>query len=268
MTDFLNDAYGNRCFDIYREVRKEYKKFLNQDKELPTNHPLLLKFHTCLYRPFLNIEMHEKLRKDLNNCLVESEEDYSKCENYVNELRKIGSFESQENVFFDVHSTVKVQGASNQCKDHLNKARELMCDAFPEKHECVELKEKSFACISKVACSELHKLSSECFKKNEQMETDSLWKYLFKGQDVQTKKSFEQYCSSIQSDLIRCFDKYFLLGIVMRPITRSEENLDENSHFYGAVTLDELKKRQKNIEKRIRYEKEQERRFREQQQKN
>ncbi|KAG2387636.1 hypothetical protein C9374_001230 [Naegleria lovaniensis] len=265
MTDFLNDAYGNRCFDIYREVRKVHKKFLNEGKELPTNHPLLLKFHTCLYRPFLNITMHEKLRTDLNSCLVESEEDYSKCENYVNELRKIGSLEAQENVFFDVHSTVKVQGASNQCKENLNKARELMCDAFPEKHECVELKEKTFACISRVACSELHTLSSECFKKNEQMESDSLWKYLFKGQDVQTKKSYEQYCSSIQSDLIRCFDKYFLLGIVMKSSTYTPEGLDEQGYFYGAVTPDDLKKRQKALEKRIRYEKEQDRRYREQQ---
>ncbi|EFC44301.1 predicted protein [Naegleria gruberi] len=210
--------------------------------------------------------MHAEVRNNLNNCLINNDEDYSKCETEINQVKQIGNEELQENIFFDYHNTVKVQNSINQCKDNFAKAKELLCDAFPERNECVQIKEKTFACISKVACSELHKLSSECFNENERMENDSLWKYIFKGQDVQTKQSFEKHCTNIQSDLIRCFDKYYLLGQVIKQHPEQGQSIDEgNFNFYGPITPDQLRRRQKALEKKIQQEKEQERRYREQQ---
>ena len=263
MTDFINDAYGNRCFDHFRELKKAEREYRLKDQTVPVNHPLLLKFHTCLYRPFLNKDVHQKLKQSLDGCLVESNQDYTKCIPQINELRRIGGMEAQENVYFDVYSTVKTQNAINQCKENVNKAKEYSCDAFPERHECVEVKEKAFACIARASCSELYHMSGDCFRENEQMESDSLWKYIFKGQDVQTKKAFEKHCSNIQSDLIRCFDKYFLLSQVIRQAP--QQGLDEeNFNFYGPITPEEVKKRQKVLEQRLKQEKEQERRYKEQ----
>ncbi|KAL9644032.1 hypothetical protein ABK040_005500 [Willaertia magna] len=261
MTDFLNSSYGNRCQDSYREWRREAKRLQKEEKELTTSHPLYLKFQTCLYRPFLNLPEHTDLRNKLNNCL-EINQDYTKCIPEINKLRSNGIKQTQELVYFDAYNTVKVQNASNQCKDYFNKARDLACDAYPEKHECVELKEKSFSCIARTSCTEIYHMSNDCFKENERMAVDSIWRYLFKGQDSQTKQAHEKHCHHVQSDLIRCFDKYFLLGLVMRPVNQSDES---NGNFYGPITPELLKEREKEIERKLKRDREQANRFREQQ---
>jgi hypothetical protein len=106
-----------------------------------------------------------------------------------------GNREFNDLLFYDRIGSIKTKLITEFCKETIDKARELKCEVNPEKPECIELRERSYRCICKTACSEVYDLSTKCFRDNENK--DSLFYDILFTRDKETEKMKDKNCTNV-----------------------------------------------------------------------
>lgn len=215
MTDFVHDAYTKRCWDQLREIAELKKSaFITEEFDTPVkDHPLMQKFHACLFRPIVSTNV----RNEFTNCLKQNNGDITKCQNQFFQLKNEGLKNVYSLLMNDNYGTIRSQLAIDNCKQFVRKARDLKCWVFPEQPDCVELKEQAFHCITNVSCRELQNLSTMCFMEQSALQKPNVITSITRSQTLGTRERLTDYCNEIQGNLLRCFDKYFLTSMIFEP---------------------------------------------------
>jgi hypothetical protein len=175
--------------------------------------PMVKKFHTCLLSPLVPKDVKDKYY----NCLKRNDGEVSKCPKTFENFKRKGIVEMGDMLYSDNHGVLKTILVHERCSLHHKEAREKNCDIFPESPDCREIKEKAFFCITKVGCKELSEASVKCFGDAAKEEETGLFLGIVTGIDEQAKMRKQDTCSKIQTDLIHCFEKYFLTSLILHP---------------------------------------------------
>jgi hypothetical protein len=213
MTEFLHHTYTQRC-------RKELKQILkNQSNN--SEDSSILRFQACFYKPLLNeTKQLQPLRFKLEQCLATNDindERFLRCKSLIMESREKGDKELYDLLVKDLVSVNMIQDLDRLCPDQAMQARFHQCHLFPGKPECAVLKEKTFPFVANGPCKQVFEHANQCVQESSKMETGSLWKYLFKGQDIGTKNAHDRLCAKYQSDMYNCFIKYFTAMAIRNP---------------------------------------------------
>jgi hypothetical protein len=200
-----------------------YKKYNGNDR-FTEDDTLLLRFQTCFYKPLLNnTQQLHSLKDSMEKCLTDGvggtddNDRFVRCKSYIHEAREKGDKELMDLLVKDIVTVNSVQSLDKICPNQAREARDLQCHIFPGSEACVALKEKTFPFITNGPCKQVYLHANQCTQESSRMETDSLWKYLFKGQDIATKQQHDRLCAKFQSDLYSCFDKYFTAMAIRNP---------------------------------------------------
>eukprot|EP01080_Neovahlkampfia_damariscottae_P003705 gene3705-6594_t len=241
MTDFLYEGYRKRCWKTLRESLEYTEKTNSLVDDLSNNStskkPEVQKFHACLLIPLVPKE----IRTSFTDCIKRNDGNITKCPRSFENLKRKGLVELNSLVSQDNFGIIKTQAVQNNCELLINKAKKMNCLGKPEQTECSELKQKIFGCVIRTSCTELHKLSNECFERKKSEEEANILSYFFKGQNVDTKLQTEKYCDSVQNNFMSCFEKFFLNALIIHPDHRFKVVLPKSLPLSGLAQAEIIK---------------------------